>query len=103
MKITQAKNYKKPLYAIGIAAAIVAASVSGCTDSGKISYAGEMDTRPTETSEVRLAGETYETEKTPTETSETKTASETTKRPTMTTKVILDGGAPIDDNDCYEA
>lgn len=103
MKITQARNYKKPLYAIGIAAAIVAASVSGCSDPSKVNYAGDMDVRPTETSEVRLAGETDETEKTPTETSETTTASETSKRPAMTTKVILDGGAPIEDNDCYEA
>ena len=35
MKITQAKNYKKPLYALGLAATIMAASVSGCTDPGK--------------------------------------------------------------------
>ena len=100
MKITQAKDYKKPLYAIGIAAAIVAASVSGCSDPNKINYAGEIDARPTETSEVRLDGEVADTSP---ETSETKTTSETNKRPTMTTKVILDGGAPIDDNDCYEA
>ena len=30
MKITQSKDYKKPLYAIGIAAALVATSVTGC-------------------------------------------------------------------------
>lgn len=100
MKITQAKNYKKPLYAIGIAAAIVAASVSGCTDPAKINYAGEIDARPTETSEVRLAGEVADTSP---ETSETETASETSKRPTMTTKIRLEGGAPIEENDCNEA
>lgn len=58
MKITQAKNYKKPLYAIGLAASIMAASVSGCTDPGKgPDYAGGMDVRPTETTEVALAGD----------------------------------------------
>ena len=58
MKITQAKNYKKPLYAIGLATAIMAAAVSGCTDPGKgPDYAGGMDVRPTETTEVELAGD----------------------------------------------
>ena len=32
MKITPAKDYKKPLYAIGISAAIMALSVTGCTN-----------------------------------------------------------------------
>ena len=98
MKITQAKNYKKPLYAIGLAATIMAASVSGCTDPGKgPDYAGGMDVRPTETTEVQLAGEVEERI---TETSETKFEGETKIRPSMTTKVRLEGGAPIDDNDC---
>lgn len=80
MKITQAKNYKKPLYAIGLAATIMAASVSGCTDPGKgPDYAGGMDVRPTETTEVQLEGEVAESI---TETSETR----------------LEGGVPIDDN-----
>ena len=30
MKITQSRDYKKPIYAIGISAALIAASVSGC-------------------------------------------------------------------------
>ena len=98
MKITQAKNYKKPLYAIGLAATIMAASVSGCTDPGKgPDYAGGMDVRPIETTEVQLDGEVAESI---TETSETKFEGETKKRPSMTTKVRLEGGAPIDDNDC---
>ena len=98
MKITQAKNYKKPLYAIGLAATIMAASVSGCTDPGKgPDYAGGMDVRPTETTEVQLDGEVAESI---TETSETKIEDETKTRPSMTTKVRLEGGAPIDDNDC---
>ena len=53
-------------------------------DPAKINYAGEIDARPTETSE-------------------TETASETSKRPTMTTKIRLEGGAPIEENDCNEA
>ena len=98
MKITQAKNYKNPLYAIGLAATIMAASVSGCTDPGKgPDYAGGMDVRPTETTEVQLDGEIAESI---TETSETKFEGETKIRPSMTTKVRLEGGAPIDDNDC---
>ncbi len=101
MKITQAKNYRKPLYAIGLATVIMAASVSGCTDPGKgPDYAGGMDVRPTETTEVQLAGEVEERI---TETSETKFKDETKIRPSMTTKVKLEGGVPIDDNDCWEA
>ena len=98
MKITQAKNYRKPLYAIGLAATIMATTVSGCTDPGKgPDYAGGMDVRPTETTEVQLDGEIAESI---TETSETKFEGETKIRPSMTTKVRLEGGAPIDDNDC---
>ena len=88
MKITQAKNYKKPFYAIGIAAALMAATVSSCSDPGNpIDYAGGMDVRPTETSEVRLAGEVAETDA-------------TEESSTETSRLVLDGGAPIDDNDC---
>lgn len=98
MKITHAKDYKKPLYAIGLAATIMATAVSGCTDPGKgPDYAGGMDVRPTETTEVRLEGEVGESF---TETSETRLEDETKTRPSMTTKVKLDGGVPIDDNDC---
>jgi hypothetical protein len=76
----------------------MAASVSGCTDPGKgPDYAGGMDVRPTETTEVQLDGEVAESI---TETSETKFEGETKIRPSMTTKVRLEGGAPIDDNDC---
>ena len=35
MKITKSCNYKKPLYAAGVAAAIMAVSVSGCTNPAK--------------------------------------------------------------------
>ena len=44
MKITQAKDYKKPIYAIGIAAALAALAVTGCGDNpGKpVDYAGDL-------------------------------------------------------------
>ena len=35
MKITPSKNYKKPLYALGLTAALAAATLTGCTDPGK--------------------------------------------------------------------
>ena len=57
MKITPSKDYKKPLYAIGIAAALTAAAVSGCTFPGA-ELAGEttVGSTPTET-EVELDGD----------------------------------------------
>ena len=53
MKISPLKNYKKPLYAIGIAAVIAATALTGC---GEVEYAGTTDTKPTE-SEVELSGD----------------------------------------------
>ena len=57
MKITPSKNYKKPLYAIGIAAALTAAAISGRSDP-VVQVAGETTTSsaPSET-EVQLDGE----------------------------------------------
>ena len=79
MRITPSKNYKKPLYAIGLTAAIAAMSVAGCTDPGRgrpVDYAGDIDTRPiestTETTPLELDGEVAMTE--PTESKETKDA-----------------------------
>ena len=63
MKITQAKDYKKPLYAIGLSAAILAVAVTGCTDPGKDSGGGrtkgdsEFKYEAPETTEPQLAGE----------------------------------------------
>ena len=59
MKITQAKDYKKPIYAIGIAAALAALAVTGCGDnSGKpVEYAGDLQPAIDPTEEVQLAGE----------------------------------------------
>ena len=53
MKITQAKDYRKPLYAIGVAAALAAVAVTGC---GPVQYAGDIQPA-TETTEVELEGE----------------------------------------------
>lgn len=35
MKIKSIKNYKKPLYAIGLSTAIMAVALTGCTDPAK--------------------------------------------------------------------
>ena len=64
MKIMPTKNYKKPLYAIGIAAAIAAVSLTGCTDPGKIDYAGDVAITTAETDHVRLTGEVADTDPT---------------------------------------
>lgn len=54
MKITPAKNYKKPLYAIGVTAAVMAVAVTGCTDPFRpISYAGGMQIETGETEETK--------------------------------------------------
>lgn len=66
MKITPAKNYKKPLYAVGIAATLMAVSVTGCTDfsigikSGTKDNSGPVQTdttKPDADNEPVLAGE----------------------------------------------
>ena len=50
MKITPAKNYKKPLYAIGVTAAVMAVAVTGCTDPfSPVRYAGGMQIETGET------------------------------------------------------
>ncbi|MBR3279824.1 MAG: hypothetical protein IKG01_13120 [Lachnospiraceae bacterium] len=107
MKITPAKDYKKPLYAIGVTAAIMAVSVTGCTDfaSGfkggtketeQVDLAGAADILTDETTyckrdaddepvlagEVELDGDVAITE-----------PYETAPEPP-----ILDGGAPIEEN-----
>lgn len=65
MKIAHAKDYKKPLYAIGIAATIVAVSVTGCTDDpGKVKYSGDVAIATTETDHLRLTGEVADTDPT---------------------------------------
>ena len=56
MKITQSKDYKKPLYAIGLAAALTAVAVTGCGGSKPVQYAGELQPETETTEEVQLAG-----------------------------------------------
>lgn len=67
MKITQTKGYRKPLYAIGVAAALTAIAVTGCGEDKPIEYAGDIQPMTETTDEVELAGEeticTDETEK----------------------------------------
>ena len=67
MKITQTKGYGKPLYAIGVAAALTAIAVTGCGEDKPIEYAGDIQPMTETTDEVELAGEeticTDETEK----------------------------------------
>lgn len=53
MKISPLKDYKKPLYAIGIAAALTATALTGC---GEVEYSGTTDTKPTE-SVVEYSGD----------------------------------------------
>ncbi|SDX60142.1 hypothetical protein SAMN02910264_00270 [Ruminococcaceae bacterium YAD3003] len=53
MKITPAKNYKKPLYAIGIAAAL---SMTAMATTGCIGYAGGLETTVQETEETQKDG-----------------------------------------------
>lgn len=50
MKITPAKNYKKPLYAISIAAAVMTVAVTGCTHP--VDYAGDEVIHTNETQET---------------------------------------------------
>ena len=53
MKITPAKDYKKPLYAIGLAAAL---SMTALTATGCIGYAGGLTTTSAETEETEKDG-----------------------------------------------
>ena len=50
MKITNIKNYKKPLYAIGLSAVIMAVAVTGCTkpEKGDVQLGGAAEVREDE-------------------------------------------------------
>ena len=107
MKITPAKDYKKPLYAIGVTAALMAVSVTGCTDFGKggnVDLAGAADVRTDETTyckkdadnEPVLAGEVVlDGELAPDDGVELE--GEVSVNDTYETTLKLDGGAPIDE------
>lgn len=84
MNITPSKDYKKPLYAIGIGAALLATSLTGCTNPfEKIDYAGGLKgpesteaaydgdvTAPAPTEESMWMGETTTFPSEPSESSE---------------------------------
>lgn len=55
MEIRPAKDYKKPLYAIGLVTAIMSVPLTGCADLLSPVMPG---VRPTNTETVQLAGET---------------------------------------------
>lgn len=57
MKIIKTKGYKKPLYAIGVAAALTAIAVTGCGDDKPVYYAGDLQPMTETTDEVELEGE----------------------------------------------
>ena len=57
MKIIQTKDYKKPLYAIGVAVALTAIAVTGCGEDKPIEYAGDIQPMTETTDEVELEGE----------------------------------------------
>jgi hypothetical protein len=57
MKITPAKDYKKPLYAIGLAAAILTVSVTGCTDPETKTRTRKHRRTSKPTEEVQIAGD----------------------------------------------
>ena len=54
MKITKAEGYKKPNYAVAVAAAMVAVTVSGC---GSVGYAGDISVETPPEDIVQLGGE----------------------------------------------
>ena len=56
MNIQPAKDYKKPLYAIGLAATVMLTGVSGCRNDDRLKYAG--DTAGPPTTQVQYEGET---------------------------------------------
>ena len=71
MKITKAENYKKPRYALGVTAALMAVSMTGCgnpvpgidyagdiqMDPGYVEYDGGIQMDPGYIDEVQLSGD----------------------------------------------
>ena len=77
MKIIPEKNYRKPVYALGLAAVMMTTALTGCKDK-PVDLAGDVQViESSETEEsVMLQGEVAET---------------------VDDRVILDGGVSIDD------
>jgi hypothetical protein len=61
MKITPTKDYKKPLYALGLATAMMAVAVTGCTDPDSKTKSRRHHHR-TKHTEVQLGGDTQTVE-----------------------------------------
>lgn len=53
MNIIPSKNYRKPLYAVGLAAVMMTTAVTGCTDIIRV----DGDTTCETTEEIALAGD----------------------------------------------
>ena len=94
MKITPAKDYKKPVYAIGVATILMAMTVTGCTDPVK--YDGDVVIDTDHTDQVDLAGAA---DIRPDETEYSKVDGD---NPVLAGEVVLDGEVAIDPTDEVE-
>ena len=94
MKITPAKNYKKPVYAIGVATVLMAMSITGCTDPVK--YDGDVAVDTDHTNQVDLAGAA---DIRPDETQYSKVDGD---NPVLAGEVELDGEIAVDPTDEVE-
>ncbi|MBR3340746.1 MAG: hypothetical protein IKG30_03910 [Clostridiales bacterium] len=88
MKITPAKDYKKPVYAIGVATILMAMTVTGCTDP--VGYDGDVAINTDNTDQVDLAGAA---DIRPDETEYSKTDGD---NPVLAGEVELDGDVAIE-------
>ena len=87
MKIVPVKNYKKPLYAVGVATCVVACAIAGCKDPKETEEIIELDgdvAIETSETDVELDGDVA------IETSETDGTDETSE-------LILDGEVEVAD------
>ena len=100
MKIAQSRDYKKPLYALGISAALLATTVTGCgnpvdkeptpTKGGGSRTISEFYSKPDADREIALGGDVYIE-------GEASGPVDYEGEETICTEVGLDGGAPIDE------
>ena len=110
MKITKAENYKKPRYALGVTAALMAVSMTGCGNPVPgIDYAGDIQMDPGYIDEVQLSGDVampveYTIENTGCEKNTEYNAPESKNPEDITSEyieytedeLVLDGGVSID-------
>ncbi len=100
MKIAQSRDYKKPLYALGITAALLAASVTGCgnpvekdptpTKGGGARTISEFYSKPDADREIALGGDVYIE-------GEASGPVDYEGEETICTDVGLEGGVSVDD------